>query len=148
MDVFYDALLSVAANVIAIMNLARPGCVNSRCAFVDRGFVSETISSTVPNIRGYKISDVGGYLTYDSFEPELKPPIFEPLSPESLWNWAIGVTGFGDRQHSSTNVGRALNRYTSLFQRRSLGENILTSVAALEALFIVGRYKKIVTAHP
>ena len=52
MDMFSDALLSLAANVIAIMNLARPGCIRSRCAFVDRGFVSESISSTVPNIRG------------------------------------------------------------------------------------------------
>jgi hypothetical protein len=58
MDAFSDALLSLAVNVIAIMNLARPGCLRSRCAFVDRGFVSETISSTVPNIRGYKISDL------------------------------------------------------------------------------------------
>ena len=150
MDVFSDALLSVAANVIAIMNLARPGCVRSRCAFVDRGFVSETITSTVPNIRGYKLSDLGDFFVraapgspaYNEIEPEFRPPIFETVAPERLWTWAMGVTGFGDGQSSVTNVGRALNRYVSLFQRRSLGENILTSVAALEAVFTTGRHRK------
>jgi hypothetical protein len=52
------------------------------------------------------------------------------------------MTGFGDGKYSITNVGRALNRYISLFQKRSVAEDILTTVAALETIFTIGRYKK------
>lgn len=135
-DIFSQMLYAIAGKFIAIMNLSKPGSISALCGFINRGFYSKEIESSAANIEAYKLSTID--YAANAFSSE-----FEEIDFHELWEWSHQIKGFSDGQESETSIGRALNLYCLLFQRRSIAENLLTTVAALETLYVEERFGKL-----
>lgn len=141
MEIFSEYLISTVSTLIAVMNLARPGCIDSRCGFLDRRYKSSDTASTVPDIRTFKLMDFSSY-TQNTTLVKHAWEHFQPLPLKEMWQWINTIPGVLDGILTNTNIGRAINRYLLLFHRHGVGEQLLTTIAALETLFTTGLYAK------